>query len=129
MSDEWTAHNHADHTKRIRRAGVIDYKRLADKYIARDGGPPKPAPQPPVGPKQRRPRGGKVTITEADYRRLLEAAECDDAIRWCFSCGAWLDHDDPAFTRGGDEEGCVYAMTWDESDKHLCRRDRALKKE
>lgn len=82
----------------------------------------------PEPPKQRAPRSkGKISLPIEDYERLLEAAECDDMIRTCDICGAWIDMDDPAFIRGEDYQGCVYYCTGLERDKKLCRRYRAHK--
>ena len=65
-----------------------------------------------------------VTIPRADYERLLAAAECDRDLAWCEACGAWLEHDDPARATMEDFEGCWYAATCREKDKHLCRQHR-----
>ncbi len=100
----------------------MDIKRIADKYITRSGGvPPKPKPK-------RNPKRGTVTISEAEYKRLLEAAECDDMIGWCESCNAWIDKDDEAWVDADDYRGCLYAGSHDERYRHLCRRSRALPK-
>lgn len=80
-------------------------------------------------PKARRGRAKPATtgvaLSPAEYKRLLEAAKCDESIGWCERCGAWLDHDDPAFLRTEEFEGCVYAATGRKADGHLCRSHRA----
>lgn len=104
----------------------MDAKRLADKYITRSGGiPPKPKR---TTPPERNCKGGAVTLTEAEYKRLLEAAECDDMIGWCESCNAWIDKNDEAWIQTDDYRGCVYAGSLDERYRQLCRRSRALPK-
>lgn len=68
-----------------------------------------------------------MEISEADYRRLLEAAEADDMIVWCEVCGAWLDRDDPAYCNADDFTGCWKAATRDSRYNHLCRSYRAIR--
>lgn len=88
------------------------------------------APPKAITQKKRRrtkSKSGTVTLPIEDYKRLLEAAECDDMISECEVCGAWLDTNDPAFLRSDDFTGCVYYCTGLERDKALCRRYRALK--
>lgn len=62
-----------------------------------------------------------ITIPLSDYKRLLEAAEGDDMIVKCETCGAWLDRDDP-----DDFTGCWKMATRDEKHTHLCKSYRAL---
>ncbi len=83
-------------------------KEIADKYIGRRGGRPKP----PCQPNKSNRRGvGEVTLSVDEYRRLLLAAETDDRIVRCFKCGAWLDRDEPAAATCGEEVGCWKALT------------------
>lgn len=55
--------------------------------------------------------GPLVTISRADYLRLLEIAWSDDTIIRCQRCGAWLDHDDVARVPADDYDGCAKATT------------------
>lgn len=66
-----------------------------------------------------------VTIPLADYRRLLEAAECDDRLIWCETCGAWIDHDDPAAASTDDYTGCWKVAAGEEAKPDNCRSYRA----
>lgn len=56
---------------------------------------------------------GYMLLTNAEYRRLLAAAECDDMLIWCEVCGAWLDRNDPAAASTEDFTGCWKAATVD----------------
>jgi hypothetical protein len=94
----------------------------ADKYISRDGGDPVVLPVPE--PTKINAGEATVTIALADYKRLLEAAQLDDAICWCDQCGAWLDCDDPAWHGGDDFRGCLWACTGEDRFKVLCRMHR-----
>lgn len=66
-----------------------------------------------------------VTIPLADYRRLLMAAESDEMIVNCETCGAWLDRDEEACASAEDFTGCWKAATCDAKYDHLCKSYRA----
>lgn len=66
-----------------------------------------------------------ITIPVADYKRLLMAAESDDMIVRCETCGAWLDRDEEAYANVEDFTGCWKAATRDSKYDHLCRSYRA----
>lgn len=70
-----------------------------------------------------------VTIPLADYERLLRAAEGDDMLVICETCGAWLDRDDPATCTADDFTGCWKAAAGRSQDEHLCRSYRATVRE
>jgi hypothetical protein len=70
-----------------------------------------------------------VTIPLADYERLLVAAEMDDMIVWCETCGAWMDRDDEVCAPVQDFTGCWKAATHDSKYDHLCKSYRATVKE
>lgn len=72
---------------------------------------------------------GMIAIPRADYDRLLMAAESDDMIVRCETCGAWLDRDDPACAPTEDYAGCWKVAGAREQDEHLCRSYRALSDE
>lgn len=63
-------------------------------------------------------------LSVKDYDRLLIAAEGDDMLLWCETCGAWIDRDDPAAAHTEDFDGCWKAATRREQDSHLCRSYR-----
>lgn len=67
---------------------------------------------------------GYMVISQADYRRLVSAAHCDDTIVWCETCGAWLDADEAASNE--DYTGCWKAATHDPKYDGTCRSYRAL---
>lgn len=69
---------------------------------------------------------GLIAIPRADYERLLMAAESDDMLIWCETCGAWLDSDDEACATTADYRGCWKVASAAERDNHLCRSYRAL---
>ena len=98
-------------------------KEIADRYISRDGG----APSPHVEPSEYRPTitAGPITLTEAEYKMLLNASEAADEIRRCFRCGAWMHMDEPVYCREPEDgiEGCWRAMT----GEGACVSHRALK--
>lgn len=58
-----------------------------------------------------------VTIPRSDYERLLKAAESDDMIVICETCGAWLDRDDPATATTDDYIGCWKVAAGEDSDR------------
>lgn len=64
-----------------------------------------------------------VVLSADDYDRLLMAAEADDMIEWCETCGAWIDRDDEACAHTEDFIGCWKAAT--HTDTELCRSYRA----
>lgn len=66
-----------------------------------------------------------VEIPKADYDRLLQAAEADDMVVYCETCGAWLDRDDEATATTDDYTGCWKIATGRNEDEHLCRSYRA----
>lgn len=103
----------------------MDAKIIADKYISRDGKPPKKSRP----PRLKKPASGeKVTITREDYERLVMAAEADQDIGWCEKCGAWVDKSDPVWHEG-ELRSCIwYASGYDERYKGWCRSERALTK-
>lgn len=69
---------------------------------------------------------GYVLLTDAEYRRLLIAAETDDSLKICEVCGAWMDVEDPAYTGIiADFQGCWAQGSKLRRDQHLCRRERA----
>lgn len=75
-----------------------------------------------------------VTIPLADYERLLAAADGDDMIVTCDTCGAWLDRDDPCVATTDDFTGCWKAATGGQHDNgcrayrmHTLEAARALK--
>lgn len=97
----------------------MDAKRLADKYIGPRGGKPKPE-------RAHRPRiaaGDRVTISRAEYSRLVSSAMMDDAIVKCDGCGAWIDQNEAAFCAADDVTGCWKYLT----GSGLCVSHRALK--
>lgn len=96
-------------------------KELADKYIGRRGGRPKPEPRAIMKP---RPSGEKVTLTSDEYRRLLAASELDDMIARCDQCGAWMDKDEPAYFASDEDfvSCCKYA-----TGKGACVSHRAIR--
>ena len=67
-----------------------------------------------------------MEISLEDYKRLLAAAEADDMIVWCETCGAWLDRDDPATCTADDFTGCWKVATRRAEHDHLCRSYRCL---
>lgn len=68
-----------------------------------------------------------VTIPKADYERLVQAAEADDMIAFCETCGAWIDRNDPAYCTSDDFTGCWKAATLDSKYDYLCRSYRATR--
>ena len=70
-----------------------------------------------------------VTIPLSDYERLLEAAEADEMIVSCETCGAWLCRDEEACCSADDFTGCWKAATHDAKFDHLCRSYRATVRE
>lgn len=66
-----------------------------------------------------------VVLSVEDYDRLLIAAEADDMLLWCETCGAWIDRDDEAAAHTEDFIGCWKAAAGREEDSHLCRSHRA----
>jgi len=80
-------------------------------------------PKPPHAPAS----GATVTIPIEDYQRLVEATEWDDMITRCDKCGAWLDQDDPTYTAGDDWTGCLWSLTYLDTDKPSCRSYRTTK--
>lgn len=66
-----------------------------------------------------------ITIPLADYKRLLEAAESDDMIVRCETCGAWLDLDDPATAFLDDYTGC-WKTAIEGGDPATCRSYRVV---
>lgn len=68
--------------------------------------------------------GPFVTISRADYLRLIEATESDEMIVRCSRCRAWLDRDDPATAHVEDFEGCWKSATELRHDHNLCRSYR-----
>jgi hypothetical protein len=66
------------------------------------------------------------TLPLEDYRRLLLAAEADDMIVKCETCGAWLDLAEPACAAIADFTGCWKAATRDGAHDHLCKSYRAI---
>lgn len=64
-----------------------------------------------------------VTLSDADYLRLLEAAELDDMIAWCETCGAWIDRNDPRLASVEGFDGCWFAATFRERDRGMCLRE------
>lgn len=71
-------------------------------------------------------RGPMVSIPLSDYQRLIEAAECDDNLTWCETCGAWLDMDDPARASTDDYKGCWKIAADEEDNGNNCRSYRAF---
>ena len=67
-----------------------------------------------------------ITLTRAEYERLLMAAEADDMIVRCEFCGAWMDRAEAACAPIEDFSGCWKMATGRESDAHLCVSHRAL---
>lgn len=63
-----------------------------------------------------------VTILDEDYQRLLMAAEADDMIVTCETCGAWMDRDDPRCASLDDFTGCWFAATGSDADRSTCVR-------
>jgi hypothetical protein len=90
----------------------VGVKEIADKYIGRRGGKPKPPSSRPRR-KLRRTSGDVITITMDEYKRLLESTELDDMIVRCEKCGAWIDKDEPAYfgTDGEEVVGCCRYVT------------------
>lgn len=72
--------------------------------------------------------GPDITIPLADYRRLLHAAEADDTIVWCSTCGAWLAIDEPACAVVDDYTGCWKMAAGMEHTPETCKSYRALEK-
>lgn len=69
---------------------------------------------------------GYMLLTNAEYRRLLIAAEADGSLIWCERCGAWLDMNDPAAASiVEDVRGCWKSVSDRRADQHLCRSHRA----
>src|SRR5690606_8095516 len=68
--------------------------------------------------------GPLVTISRADYLRLIEASESDDCIVHCTTCGAWLDTADAATATIEDFNGCWKAATGDPRYDQDCRSYR-----
>lgn len=67
-----------------------------------------------------------VSIPLDDYKRLLEAAEVDERLVWCETCGAWLDRDDPACASTDDYTGCWKVAAGEEATESNCRSYRAV---
>lgn len=63
-----------------------------------------------------------LVLSRADYERLLVAAESDDMLVNCQTCGAWLDRDEAA--NAADFTGCWFAATYREKDRATCRREQ-----
>ena len=64
-----------------------------------------------------------VTLSDEDYLRLLEAAELDDMLLWCETCGAWIDRNDPRAASTEDYEGCWFGATRDPNYEKSCVRE------
>lgn len=101
-------------------------KAIADRYIARDGGPPAVVNAEETAGRTPATADATVTIPLADYRRLLESAQVDDDIEWCEACGAWMGVDDPACVMVDDFRGCWKAATGDSKYDSLCRSYRVI---
>lgn len=72
------------------------------------------------------PDGPLVCVPRTDYLRLLMAAEMDDTIHWCQTCGAWLADDDPALIVADDYTGCMKAGCEQRDTGDNCRSYRAM---
>ena len=68
---------------------------------------------------------GYILLTDAEYERLLIAAETDDTIIRCEVCKAWICIDDPAAANLDQFTGCWKAATHHPAHDHLCRSWRA----
>jgi len=114
----------------ISREGILAAVERAERRArGEDPFAKRPEPTKPLKPV-RKGRGPKtVTLPLADYKRLVEASECDDMIARCELCGAWIARDEPAYAAADDYVGCVYAVTGRESDKPRCVGYRALLEE
>lgn len=66
-----------------------------------------------------------VTLTDAEYERLLLASEADDTIVRCEVCGAWIGREEEACAVTEDFIGCWKAATRDPRHDHLCVSYRA----
>jgi hypothetical protein len=87
--------------------------------------PPPPPKRPRKAAKATAKTPETISLPLADYRRLIAAAGLDDTLLWCERCGAWIDHEDPAYLSTEDFRGCVWAATQRAQDKHLCRSHRS----
>lgn len=96
----------------------MSYREVADKYIGRRGGKPR---QKSASSTAKLSGARTVKLTEAEYARLLAAAECDDMIAWCEGCGAWMDKDEEAYCPTEDLTGCWRYV----SDRGPCVKHRA----
>ncbi|TPK59011.1 MULTISPECIES: hypothetical protein [unclassified Mesorhizobium] len=65
-----------------------------------------------------------ISIRASDLRSMLTAMEADDSLRWCDTCGAWLECDDEALALTEDFTGCWKAATCNPKWDHLCRSHR-----
>ena len=65
-----------------------------------------------------------IVLSAEDYERLLEAAEADDMLIWCETCGAWIDRNDEAAAHIEDFHGRWKAATGNPRWGHLCRSHR-----
>ena len=65
-----------------------------------------------------------IVVPVADYDRLLLAAEADDTLRYCESCGAWMDIQDPYLCSTDDFTGCWKAAAGQKYERE-CRSYRA----
>lgn len=66
-----------------------------------------------------------VTIPLSDYKRLVQALDCDEMIMRCEVCGAWLDLNDSATASVDDFRGCWKAATHDPRYDKDCKSYRA----
>jgi hypothetical protein len=91
----------------------MDHQDKADKYIARDGGPPARsetlATRADISALAR--GGGTFTLPFADYKILLQCAEMDSDIVWCEVCDAWLHLSEPECCSADGFTGCWKAAT------------------
>jgi hypothetical protein len=70
-------------------------------------------------------RAETVTISRADYERLLDASECDPTIIRCDLCNGWTDHLDPGLCSVESEAFyCWWSALGREKDRETCWRDK-----
>lgn len=99
-------------------------KRIADKYIATDGGPPIPPLAEAVGekPKPVKLTEPLVTLSREEYEfvlMLIEAADGDYEI--CVGCGAWMTFDEAVQWSEDGDMSCPRYADWGDRQS-FCHR-------
>ena len=69
------------------------------------------------------PSTDTVRVPVSDFRRMWEALETDETIKWCETCGAWLTDEEAASTE--DYTGCWKIATGGKHNAENCKSYRA----